>query len=335
MTRPVVEARDLVKRYQPPWTWRNLRHGGPEKTALAGVGMTVEQGEIFGLLGPNGAGKTTLLRILVGLLTPDEGTVLVNGHDVVTSGRQVRRSIGVVYGDERSFFWRLSVRENLRFYARLFGIGGAECDRRITELIELVGLAEAGDLPMHSFSSGMRQRASIARGLVNDPPLLFMDEPTRSLDPVGSQELRRLILERVADGRTVVFATNLMHEAEALCDRLLLIDHGHALITGTVQDFRQKVSPDVVYEFVLDGQGSCFPEELLAIAGVKKAEVGQTELGSFLVTLVLDGEASALPAAIRHLLDHSLEIVSCTRQEPSLDEIFRELVGRRRQEVAL
>ena len=303
--------------------------------ALAGLSLAVERGEIFGLLGPNGAGKTTLLRVLVGLVTPDEGTASVNGHDVVTAGRQVRSTIGVVYGDERSFFWRLSVRENLRFYARLFGLSGAAANRRISELIELVGLAEAADLPMHSYSSGMRQRASIARGLVNDPPLLFMDEPTRSLDPVGSQELRRLIAERVAAGRTVLFATNLMHEAEALCDRLMLIDHGHELITGTVKEFRQKVTSDVVYQFVLQGSGSCSSQDLAAISGVRRAEVDQTMGGPYLVKLVMDGESSALPAAIRHLMEHSLEIVSCTREELSLDEVFRELVHRRREEVAL
>ena len=335
MTRPVVEAQDLVKRYQPPRRWLNLRQTGPEKVALAGLSLAVERGEIFGLLGPNGAGKTTLLRVLVGLVTPDEGTASVNGHDVVTAGRQVRSTIGVVYGDERSFFWRLSVRENLRFYARLFGLSGATANRRISELIELVGLTEAANLPMHSYSSGMRQRASIARGLVNDPPLLFMDEPTRSLDPVGSQELRRLIAERVAAGRTVLFATNLMHEAEALCDRLMLIDHGHELVTGTVKEFRQKVTSDVVYQFVLEGSGSCSPEDLAAISGVRQAEVDQTKGGPYLVKLVLDGESSALPAAIRHLMENSLEIVSCTRQELSLDEVFRELVHRRREEVAL
>ena len=331
MTDAVVEARGLVKRYQMPWTWPNLWRPRPEHLALDGVGLVVRRGEIFGLLGPNGAGKTTLLRLLVGLLLPDEGTAVVNGMDVVRAGRRVRASIGVVYGDERSFFWRLSVRENLRFYARLFGVSEQS---RIDELVELVGLAEAADMPMHSYSSGMRQRAAIARGLINDPSLIFMDEPTRSLDPVGAQELRRLISERVASGRTVVFATNLMHEAEALCDRLMLIDHGHELITGTVQDFRDRVTTDVVYQLVLEGNGTCSPEELQAIPGIRNAEVEQTEQGAFRVTLVLSGEAAALPAAIRHLMDHTLEIVSCARQDPSLDELFQEIVRLRRLEMA-
>lgn len=335
VNQPVIQAHDLVKAYKPPWQWKNLLRARPDKIALNRVSLEVQAGQIFGLLGPNGAGKTTLLRILVGLVIPDAGTATVNGHDVVKNGREVRASIGVVYGDERSFFWRLSVRENLRFYARLFNLTGKAADSRIQQLIDLVGLTDAAETPMHSFSSGMRQRASIARGLINDPFLIFMDEPTRSLDPVGSQELRRLISERVAAGRTVLLATNLMHEAETLCDRLMLIDQGSELITGTAADFRKEMSSGPVYKLFVEGEETCSAEDFLSIRGVQSAELKRVERSSFLVTLMLDERLSALPAAIRLLTERSLEIVSCTRHEPSLDEVFRELIHRRRQEMPL
>jgi ABC-2 type transport system ATP-binding protein len=324
-----IAAEGIRKHFRRLRRWRDLFRAPEPTVALAGVDLSVARGEIFGLLGPNGAGKTTLIKVLAGLVLPDAGRAVVGSHDVVRETLDVHRLVGVVYGDERSFHWRLTVRENLLFYARLYGIARSIAADRVDALIDLVDLSRVADARMLSLSSGMRQRAAIARGLVHEPRVIFMDEPTRSLDPVGAEDLRILIRERVADhGRTVLVATNVMSEAEALCDRLMLLHHGQNLITGTIGDFREQLHPDIVYRIVVGGARSGWEQGLRSIPGITDVRVGQPLDGSGSVTLVMRREASALPVAIRFILDQSLEILSCTKHEASLDEMFREVVRR-------
>ena len=190
MSQPafVIETQRLMKRFPRQRGWRNLL-SPVYRTALDGVDLQVRRGEVFGLLGPNGAGKTTIMKILATLVLPNGGRAFVDGLDVVKHGTEVRRRIGFVYGDERTFFWRLSVRENLLFYSALYRMPGDRARRRIDELLEIVGLTEAADVRMHYFSTGMKQRAAIARGVLTDPDIVFMDDPTRSLDPVATFEM--------------------------------------------------------------------------------------------------------------------------------------------------
>jgi ABC-2 type transport system ATP-binding protein len=326
-----VEVEGLTKRFKRPRQWRNMLRKPPIKIALAGIDLQVRRGEIFGLLGPNGAGKTTLIKILCGLVLPDKGRALVNGIDVGRNSLEVRHAVGVVYGDERSFFMRLSVRENLRFYSRLYRMPPRVADRRISELLSLVDLADAADLRMHYLSSGMKQRAAIARGLIHDPDVLFMDEPTRSLDPLGAEDLHILIRERVAaGGRTVLLATHLMNEAEALCNRITLIDRGRTVHTGTVEDFRGLIRQEVVYRLVFTGGRPGWERGLHALPGVVKATVIDGEDRSHSIELILDRRTTALPTAIRYLVEQSGDILSCTREDLTLEEIFRAVVRQRR-----
>jgi ABC-2 type transport system ATP-binding protein len=182
--------------------------------ALRGVDLAVRSGEIFGLLGPNGAGKTTLIKIFCCLVLPDEGKALVRGIETIHEN-QVKPSIGLVQTDERSFYWRLSARENLRFFARLYDVPSARIESRVQELLARVKMADDADRPFSGYSSGMKQRIAIARALLHDPPVLFMDEPTRSLDPAGAQELRDFIRHDMQqrDGKTILIATHDMREA--------------------------------------------------------------------------------------------------------------------------
>ena len=326
-----VEVEGLQKSFKRPRTWRNPLRKTAKKVALDGIDLQVRRGEIFGLLGPNGAGKTTLIKILCGLVLPDRGRALVNGIDVRRNSLAVRRAVGVVYGDERSFFMRLSVRENLRFYTRLYRIPPRVADRRISELMGLVDLADAADLRMHYLSSGMKQRAAIARGLIHDPEVLFMDEPTRSLDPLAAEDLHVLIRERVADeGRTVLLATHLMNEAESLCNRITLIDHGRTLHTGTVEDFRNLIRQEVVYRLVFRGGRPGWQRGLHALPDVLRATVDEAGDGTHSIELALDRRASSLPTAIRYLVEQSGDILSCTREGLTLEEIFRAVVRQRR-----
>jgi len=206
----------------------------------------------------------------------------------------------------------------------------AQADARIDELLDLVGLEHAADRRMLGFSSGMKQRASIARGLLHDPMVLLMDEPTRMLDPIGSFELHALIRDRIAaSGRTVLVATNLMAEAETLCDRLLLIDQGRPVLTGTVPEFRAALRPETVYRFLVEGPIDDALDPVRALAGVHDLHLGSRSADAGEIVVTFDGRVSVLPAIIRMLVDADLEIVSCHKEEVSLDQVFRSVVSRR------
>ncbi len=324
-----VDVRDVRKSFRRVRGLRDTFRSSVFDVALAGINLSVEEGEIFGLLGPNGAGKTTLIKILCGLIIPDQGEVRIAGLDV-TESMAARRAIGVVYGDERSFHWRLSVRENLRFFASLYRIPPRVADTRINDLIGLVGLEHAADRKMLGFSSGMKQRASIARGLLHDPAVVLMDEPTRMLDPIGAFELHSLIRERIAEeGRTVLVATNLMAEAETLCNRLLLIDRGRPMLTGTVSEFRAAFRPETVYRFLVEGPLGDALAALRLLPGVHEVRTEHRSADAAELVVTFDGDVSALPAIIRLLVDANLEIASCLKEEVSLDQVFRAVVSAR------
>jgi len=201
---------------------------------LKGVDLTVRRGGLTGLLGPNGAGKTTLLRILAASVLPDEGQVHILGQDARRNPARVHRQVGVVLGDERSFFWRLSAEQNLRFFAALCDLPGLAARERIGQLSGLLGLEGELSKPFRNLSTGWRHRLALARALLHDPPVLLMDEPTRGLDPGAAERARALITERLAGelGKTVLFATHDLAEAEQVCDRLALLGEGRILAEG-------------------------------------------------------------------------------------------------------
>ena len=213
-----IRARDVTKRFR-------------SVEALRGVSFDVELGEVVSLLGPNGAGKSTLLRILGTTILADSGTVTVGGHDVVEDAPNARRSLGVMIGDERSHYWRLSGRRNLHFFAALSGLTRREAAIRSQELLEEVGLAEAADRRVGEYSSGMRARLALARARLSDPPLLLFDEPTRTLDPLAAAHFRETITQVVGEGRAgVLFATHNLHEAVAISTRILVLSAGRIVL---------------------------------------------------------------------------------------------------------
>jgi ABC-2 type transport system ATP-binding protein len=231
MVRPAIETRALSKSYRPVSGW--LRRG-PERTAVADVDLRVEAGELFVLLGRNGAGKTTLVKILTTLVLQSAGEARIFGHDVARDGNAVRRLIGFASSDERSFFWRLSGRRNLEFWGALHDLRGRALKARIGELAAACGLEELLDLRFHAFSSGMKQRLAIARALIGNPRLVFLDEPTRSLDPTAARELRALIRELVSvHGLTVVLVTHQLEECRELAARYGLMRDGRLSLYET------------------------------------------------------------------------------------------------------
>lgn len=206
--------------------------------ALNSVNLEVERGDRIAVLGPNGAGKTTLLKLIGGLLLPSEGEIVVNGYDTQQHNNAARKSVGFVMNEERSFFWRLTATQNLEFFAMLDNLWGASMRERSRELIRFVGLEEHADKPVSTYSSGMKQRLALARGLVSEPEVLILDEPTRTLDPVASEDMINLIIERLhKDSRkTLLIATHRLEEVAKLCDKVMVINTGRVLAFDRISD---------------------------------------------------------------------------------------------------
>jgi ABC-type multidrug transport system ATPase subunit len=219
-----------VSKAFPTWPqgWRRLTRALERFTVLEDVSFEVEFAEVFGLLGENGAGKTTLLHMLATLVQPDSGSIAIAGLEPSAPAAGRRRLIGLCSSADRSFYYRLTMVENLRFFGSLVGLSGQTLARRIDEVMTLVDLGAFGERRYGQCSSGIRQRASIARALIGDPPLLLLDEPTRTLDPVHTQAIHRLVRDRLVSvlGKTVVLATNVLDEAWQVCDRTAILKKG-------------------------------------------------------------------------------------------------------------
>jgi len=242
-----VLIRALTKSYPIHRQWREiLRRPFTEQwtPALEGVDLAVQRGEFFGLLGPNGAGKTTLFKVLSTLITPDSGQAQVDGLDVVRNAALVRKILSPVIPDERSLLWRLSARENLNLFAGLYGYRGNGQATRVAELLDIVGLEEAGNKMVGQFSSGMKQRLLIARALLPEPRLLLLDEPTRSLDPVSAQRFRAFLRDEIGgrQGCTILLATHNAEEALDLCTRVAVLDRGRVRAVGTPEALALRVA---------------------------------------------------------------------------------------------
>lgn len=235
----VLETRALTKQFIKRRGLSSLR-APLEKTtftAVRAVDLEVRRGEIFGLLGPNGAGKTTLTKMLCTLLLPSSGSASIAGFDLVRQPDRVKASLALISSEERSFYWRLTGLQNLDFFAALHGIPGKESDRRIPEVLELVGMQEAATRRFQEYSTGMKQRLSLARGLLANPDIFFMDEPTKGLDPLATKHIHDFIRnELAAAGKTVILATHHLVEAEEVCDRVGIMYEGEMKACGRVDE---------------------------------------------------------------------------------------------------
>ncbi|OLF13982.1 ABC transporter [Actinophytocola xinjiangensis] len=288
--------------------------------ALDHVNLIVEYGEVHGLLGPNGAGKTTLCKILATILLPTAGTVTVCGSDVVTDPRAVRRRIGIVLGGDRGLYGRLTARQNLRHWGALYGLHGTALRSRIDELTERFGLTTRQHDRVETFSRGMKQRVHLARGLIADPELLLLDEPTDGLDPVAATEFRALVGQLRAEGRTILLTTHNMAEAEQVCDRVSFIDN------GTILDADPATLSALVSRYErIDALGVTEPTRarVSTIAGVERVEDLPDGYVRFHAT-----DRPAATAVLRALVD--AEVTRIRNSEPSLEEIYLHLMGGQR-----
>jgi ABC-2 type transport system ATP-binding protein len=276
-------------------------------------------GEVHGMLGPNGAGKTTLVKILSTVLLPTSGTAQVLGHDVVEETRAVRPLIGIVFGGERGLYTRLSARQNLEYWGALYRLSSATIKERSSALLERVGLVDRADQRVEEFSRGMKQRLHLARGLMGDAKVLFLDEPTTGMDPIAAREFRRLIAELKDEGRTILLTTHDMVEAESVCDRVTLIDRGTIIATESPRSLGRVISrfqridvegaDPALLARVRDLHGVHSISEIDGSARIEVAEEGAT--GAVLKTLVDAG------------------VTSVKTSLPSLEEVYVHLIGDR------
>ncbi len=264
----VVECSDLVRVYST----RGITGRRREFAALKDLNLAITRGSVFGLLGPNGAGKTTTVRILSTLLTPSSGSARVMGYDVRSQARQVRRNIGFILGGDRGLYGRITGEQNLRYFGALNHLSPRDCRQRSAQLLERVGLTEHARTPVENYSRGMKQRLHIARGLLMDPPVLFLDEPTIGLDPIGAQELRNYVPELAAEGKTILLTTHYMAEADMLCDTIAIINRGELAAMGTPDDIKRRFSRVGIVEVLVRNARGGLVEEVSAIQGVEHVE---------------------------------------------------------------
>lgn len=297
---------------------------GPLIEALQDVSLAVEAGEVHGLLGPNGAGKTTLCKILSTVLLPTSGTARVMGHDVVTETALVRRLVGIVFGGERGLYTRLTARQNLRYWAALYRLPSSEGNHRAEELLERFGLTDRADSHVETFSRGMKQRLHLARGLIADPPVLLLDEATTGMDPVAAREFRAVVDELRAEGRTILLTTHDMVEAEAVCDRVTLVDRGCVLATESPRTLGRWLSR---FERI-DANG--VDEALLAAVATVDGVGSATRRadGSARIEITADGAAAVVLARLV-----AAGVTSVRTSVPSLEEVYLQVIGERGLEV--
>jgi ABC-2 type transport system ATP-binding protein len=291
---------------------------------------------MVGLLGPNGAGKTTLLKILSTLIEVDQGQVRVLGHDATRNPQVVRGLIGLVTCDERSFYWRLTGRQNLDFFATLYGLPARKARTRIPLLFEKLGLTEAADRPYHGYSTGMRQKMAIARGLLSEPRLVLYDEPTRSLDPLSAQNVRAWIAQnrREFPEVTHIIATNQLHEAEALCDRVIIVNRGEIITQGSVASIRSAYEAAENSVHRIEFRGAPVPElsETAVRFGVLDIEQREgTEPGTILIEIRAMRDGQGLSYALDTILKSGGVVLSCETHKIPFDEVFISLVESRRE----
>jgi ABC-2 type transport system ATP-binding protein len=316
-----IEVEELRRTYR---TRKGLlRRKKTEVHALRGISFEVERGELFGLLGPNGAGKTTTIKILATLLLPTSGSARVLGFDPARQAKEVRPRIGHVFGGDRGLYDRLSGLDNLRYFADLYRVPVREKRRRISELLALVRLNGRERERVETYSRGMRQRLHIARGLLHDPEVLFLDEPTIGLDPVGARELRETIAELSQKGKTILLTTHYMYEADELCRRIGVISNGEFVAYGTPAALKAGVADRTVIEIETFGVGEEALERLRKVEGVASVSTETREQAS--VVLVQSTRGAELVQPLLRALDAPTVGKVITR-EPTLEDAYVELV---------
>ncbi len=320
-----ISIKNLSKAYPAPFAIGALLGRAPLKPAveaLKDVSFDIDDGEIFGLIGPNGAGKTTLTKIIATLVQPTTGTVTVKGFDSVTESAQVRRVIGLAAAEERSFYWRLTLEQNLMFFARLYSIPKRKARARVSELLAQLDLERSARQRFGQLSTGNKQRMAIARSLLNDPPMLLLDEPTRSLDPVAAARMRSFIasLAKKDPPVTILLTSHNLNEIEELCRRVAIISHGRIRELDTPDRIRTLHRPRERVRLVLDGISIEGAVNALA-PRLPEVEVSQ-DGPKTVVTFSREVGDDKLDRGLRAVLDNGTRVISCETERATLLEVL-------------
>lgn len=317
-----IETFNLSKSYPPASGWRRFARvpTSANTDAVSHINLAVQEGELFGLLGPNGAGKTTLVKILCTLILPTNGTARIGGHDLAHSDR-VRAQVGLSTGDERSFYWRLTGRQNLEFFGALSDLPRSQLRQRTDQVLHQLGLASVADRPFQTYSSGMRQRLGIGRALLHRPRILFLDEPTRSLDPNSTLHLHELIQEELLtrEGMTIFLTTHRLDEAEKLCDRVGIMHKGQLQALGSLDDLRHSLHARHRYQLTVQNVTDASAQQLCEDRSLLILEPDHN--GDLVFTLD-SATAEDLPAVIADVVAAGGRIQAVQREEVSLEELF-------------
>ena len=297
--------------------WRQTRR---PITAVEDISLCIRRGELFGVVGPNGAGKTTTVKMLSTLLLPTSGTAKIFGLDVVKDTAQIRPRIGFTLGGNKGLYSRLSGLDNLKYFAELYKLDPDMFSKRIKELLDLVGLAGREHDRVETYSSGMQQRLHLARALLHDPDLIFLDEPTVGIDPVGARELRALVKELIQRGKTVLLTTHYMYEAEELCDRIAVVNHGHVVALDTPTGLKRRALGESIV-VIQAGADNLALQDALRTLNVSRADLQRT------------GESISLhtknPAQVLNVLAPLLERNSITNMEihnATLEDVYVQII---------
>lgn len=324
-TDHAIIARDIVKTFRKKG---RRKYGiGPKTTpdklihAVNGVDLAVRKGELFGLLGPNGAGKTTLVKCLSTLLLPNKGTAIINGHDIIDDPIAARECLGITTGGERTLYWKLSGRDNLRYFAALYGLSSEEATKRVEYLMKIMGLEDRQDERIEKYSTGMRQKVSISRALIHDPPVLLLDEPTLGLDPSFSRFIRSFIKKDLnqKQGKTIVLTTHYMDEADQLCDRVAIMSEGKILTVDTPEALKRKIPHDEVLEVKCLGHAD--------FSGIGQRVYADSADGVTIYRIHSENVEDIMTEVIQAA--QSARILSMNVTKPTLEDVFIHLTGAR------
>ena len=322
-----IEVHELTKYYfEPMRLGRLTSRAHLSQPAVDHVSLYIKPGELFGLIGPNGAGKTTLIKMLATLIVPTDGWAKINGHDLLQDNA-VKASIGLVTSDERSFFWRLTGRQNLEFFAQLHNLPHESTASSINETLESLDLAQQADKRFMTYSTGMRQRLAIARAMLHHPRILFLDEPTRGLDPASTQHLRDLIRNKLVDqqGITVLMTTHDLDEASRLCDRIAILYQGKVRACGSLEQLRATLESD--NRFVLQVRGLSEPvksqiTQKLSTIQIQENSDNPRVLRNTQISIPANHSEQSLNSILDILRSHNIDVVSAQMEQTTLDEIF-------------
>lgn len=300
-----------------------------EFKAVDDVSFHINKGEVFGLLGPNGAGKTTTIKMITGLLRPTSGSVTVMGKDVDKNPMEALSNIGTVLAGDRSIYWKLSARENLEYFAALYGCNKKEAKERTQKVLDRLGLTDKADELVEKYSTGMKQKVALGKALIPNAPVVLLDEQTLGLDPQAAINLREIILEIKNEGRTVLLTTHYMEEADFLSDRIAIIDGGKIIALDTPENLKRKLNEVKTLNVEVDGSDKKLLDEIKGIKDIQNVVSKYDEAGRRYILHIhhMDGDV-VIQKIIDCVSNNNKKILSMNVKEPSLEDVFIHLTGK-------